>query len=227
MTVMSRAEQRLTPDVVQSVCFRTARLGRRGFDEEHVRAFCHQVEGELVMLLNERTALQEEVSRLRRRVLGVSGASGEDDGSGYGRPDAHRQAVSILSRAQQTADHYVAEAQEYSRHLAEDARRRRDEILAEAREHADQVIDGAHREASDAAQTAMAAPVLSAQSPAADRREIEAELAYLRTFSDVYRTHLRAYLDALLRNVDEWEHAEKSSLASVRADLPHLARPGP
>jgi hypothetical protein len=55
---------------------------------------------------------------------------------------------------------------------------------------------------------------------AAERQGLEAELAYLRTFSEVYRTHLRAYLEALLRNVDEWAGAEKSSLASVRADLP-------
>jgi cell division septum initiation protein DivIVA len=216
MSVMSQDEHRLTPDVVQAVSFRAARLGRRGLDEEHVRAFCHQVEAELVLLLNERTALQEEVGRLRRRVLGHPG---DDEGAGYGRADAHLQAVSILSRAQQTADQYVAEAQEYSRHLAEDARRRRDEILAEARTHADRVLEEAHREASAAARSAMAAPVTA--SPG-DRRELEVELAYLRTFSDVYRTHLRAYLDALLRNVDEWEHAEKSSLSAVR---PHLSGP--
>ncbi len=36
----------------------------------------------------------------------------------------------------------------------------------------------------------------------------------------MYRNHLRAYLEALLRNVEEWERAEKSSLAAARADLP-------
>ena len=52
-----------------------------------------------------------------------------------------------------------------------------------------------------------------------------AELACLRTFSDVYRNHLRAYLEALLRNVAEWERAEKSFPAAVRADLPALDVP--
>jgi DivIVA domain-containing protein len=220
MSVMSRVDQRLTPDLVQSISFRLARLGRRGFDEEHVRAFCRQVEAELVMLLNERTALQEEVGRLRRRVLGMGA---DETGVGYRREDAHIQAVGILSRAQQTADHYVAEAQEYSRHLAEDARRRRDQILAEARSHADRMMEEAHLEASQAAQTALAAPVMQ---PETGRKELEAELAYLRTYSDVYRTHLRAYLDALLRNVDEWEHAEKSSLSAVRPSLSRLSPPG-
>jgi cell division septum initiation protein DivIVA len=47
------------------VSFRLARLGRRGFDEDDVRDFCDRVEGELSLLLEERTALQAEVRRLR------------------------------------------------------------------------------------------------------------------------------------------------------------------
>jgi len=54
------------------------------------------------------------------------------------------------------------------------------------------------------------------------RREVEAELAYLRTFSNVYRKHLHAYLDALLRNVEEWERAKRTSLASVVVQLSRL-----
>lgn len=217
MSVISRTDNRLTPDAVQAVTFPSARLGRRGLDEEHVRAFCGQVERELVRLFNERTSLADEVQRLRRRVLGMSGADAE---AGYRQDDAHVQAVRILSKAQQTADNYVADAQEYSRQLAQDARRRRDEILAEARKHAAVMLEEAHAEASSAAEAALVAP--GGQAPDADRRELEAELAYLRTFSDVYRTHLHAYLDALLRNVEEWERAEKTSLASARSTLPRL-----
>jgi DivIVA domain-containing protein len=216
MTVISGTDNRLTPDAVQGVSFPSARLGRRGLDEEHVRAFCGQVERELVRLLNERTSLTDEVQRLRRRVLGLSGDEG---GSGYRQDDAHVQAVRILSKAQQTADRYVADAQDYSRQLAQDARRRRDEILGEAKSHAALMLEEAHGEASRAAEAAMAAPVTQ---PGSDVRELEAELAYLRTFSDVYRNHLHAYLDALLRNVEEWERAEKSSLAAARAELPRV-----
>lgn len=61
--------------------------------------------------------------------------------------------------------------------------------------------------------------------PGDGRTGLAAELASLRTFSDVYRNHLRAYLEALLRNVAEWERAEKSSLAAARADLPALDVP--
>ena len=165
-------DNRLTPDAVQAVTFPSARLGRRGLDEEHVRAFCGEVERELVRLLNERTTLTDEVQRLRRRVLGLSG---DESGARDRQDDAHVQAVRILSNARQTADRYVAQAQEYSRQLAEDARRRRDEILAEAKSHAALVLEEAHGEASRAAEAALAAPVTQAS---ADRREVEAELAY-------------------------------------------------
>ncbi len=209
MTVTYRTDERMTPDLIRSVSLPSARLGRRGYDEEHVRAFLAQVEHELVTLLNEKASLREEVTRLRQRVLGGD----VSDGYGFRPQDAHIQAVNVLSNAQQTADRYVADAQQYSRELAEDARRRRDEVIAEARAHADRVLEEAHAQASQAAVAVMSGPDGRG---GGERRNMEAEVAYLRTFSDVYRTHLRAYLEALLRNVEEWERA-------VRADLP----PGP
>jgi cell division septum initiation protein DivIVA len=182
-----------------------------------VRAFCAHVEHELVLLFNEKVSLQEEVERLRKRVLG---GSREGAQSGGATPeDAHVQAVSVLAKAQKTADRYVADAQAYSRDLAEDARRRRDDILAETRARAELLLEEAH---ADASQAAAAVPASPEPLDAAQRQELQAELAYLRTFSDVYRTHLRAYLEALVRNVDEWERAEKNSLASVRAELPRM-----
>ena len=190
MAMMSSADERLTPDVVQGISFRSARLGRRGFDEEHVRAFCRQVEAELVVLRSERSLLQQEVGRLRRRILGdPDGLPGLRRGGGSG------SAVGILSRAQQTAEHYVAEAQEYSRHLTRDAQRRRDGMVAGVRASLDRVIEQAHHEACQAARTALA----PAESPAAVR-EVRAELAYLRTFGDVYTERLRTCLDDLLRD---------------------------
>ena len=115
---------RLTPEFVQSVHFPAARLGKRGLDEARVQGFCEWVESELVRLLNERAALEEEVWRLRDRVRESDTVHPED---------GHMQAMYILSRAQQTADKYVANAQEYSREIAEEARRRREDILAEAK----------------------------------------------------------------------------------------------
>jgi hypothetical protein len=90
-------------------------------------------------------------------------------------------------------------------------------MLAEARARAAAVLEEAHGKASIAAEASLTGPIPGQDS---DRRELEAEVAYLRTYSDVYRTHLHTYLDTLLRNVEEWERAEKQTLAAVRGDTP-------
>lgn len=204
--------QRLSPAELQTVSFRRAGLGRRGLDEEQVRAFLGQVEQELVRVLNEKTALQNEVGRLRDRITG-----GGTRFTPAQAEDAHMQAVRILSKAQETADHYVADAQRYSRELAEEARRGRDEILTEAKARAVMVLDEAHHQASAAAEriTPSAGPMSDDE-----RRELEREVAYLRTFSEVYRTHLKTYLEALLRNVEQWGYSEQGALPSASMPPP-------
>ena len=112
---------RLTPQTLQTVTFPTARLGKRGVDEDHVRVFCEWVESELTRLLNEKTALEQEVGRLREHA--------RDDPP---EEDPQLNALSIMLRAKQTADQYVANAQEFSRDIAADARKRRAEILTES-----------------------------------------------------------------------------------------------
>lgn len=219
LPVPGGGDARLNPAELHEVPFRRAPFGRRGFDEEHVRAFLFQVEAELVRMLNERAALEDEVTRLRERL------SGESKDAGTARPgDAHVQAVRILSKAQQTADQYVNDAERYSRELAEDARRHRDEILAEARSRAALVLEEAHQKATTAAES-----VGNSSRPMSgdERRELEREIAYLQTFSDVYRNHLRSYLEALLRNVEEWERAQRASLAASRTERPRDPSPTP
>src|SRR6266571_8599686 len=153
MTIAWQDEQkRLTPDDVQSVSFPLSRLGRRGYDEEHVREFLQEVERELVTLLNEKVSLWNEVERLRRRIItGMKQGEKQGDGVLFGREDAHVHAVRILSNAQLTADRYVADAQAYSHRLTEEARTRRDEILVEAQQHADMVLEEASSRAREAA----------------------------------------------------------------------------
>src|SRR6266700_656929 len=230
MTVAWQEDQkRLTPDDVQAVSFPLSRLGRRGFDEEHVRAFLQEVERELVTLLNEKVSLWNEVERLRRRI--ITGMK-QGDGVLFGREDAHVHAVRILSNAQLTADRYVADAQAYSHRLTEEARTRRDEILVEAQQHADMVLEEASSRAREAALATLNAPVASVASVApqmeADRSALKAELAYLRTFGEVYRTHLRAYTEGMLRSIAEWERSEAGAIQQATAgagDLHNLGRP--
>src|SRR6266571_4396123 len=77
MTIAWQDEQkRLTPDDVQSVSFPLSRLGRRGYDEDHVRAFLQEVEREIVTLLNEKVSLWNEVDRSRRKRRRTGARSG-------------------------------------------------------------------------------------------------------------------------------------------------------
>ncbi|WP_165978477.1 DivIVA domain-containing protein [Actinomadura darangshiensis] len=206
---------RLTPGELHSVVFARAALGRRGYDEEQVRNFLQYVERELVQIFGDKAALADEVNRLR--ALAAKGTRGV-----MAPEDAHFQAVRILSQAQQTADLYVADAERYTRELAHEARLHREAILSDAKGRAEQLLEEAHRKAAAVADAAvrtaeqMAPPVARPDTvPDGERRAMEREIAYLRTYSDVYRTHLRSYLEALLRNVDEWESSERASLPGV------------
>jgi len=181
-----------------------------------VRAFLREVERELVTLLNEKVSLWNEVERLRRRIL-TGMKPGKDGGVLFGREDAHVHAVRILSNAQLTADRYVADAQAYSHRLTEEARSRRDEILTEAQRHADMVLAEAQSRAREAALATLNAPAVAPQMEA-DRSALKAELAYLRTFGEVYRTHLRAYTEGMLRSIAEWERSEAGAIEQASAD---------
>jgi cell division septum initiation protein DivIVA len=118
-------------------------------------------------------------------------------GAGIRPEDGHVQVV------------YVADAQEYSREIAVEARERHDDILREAQVRASMILDEAHASAS---QAASAVQSTREPLPAAGRQELQAEIAYLRTFSDVCRTHLRAYMESLTRSIEEWERAEREGV---------------
>jgi cell division septum initiation protein DivIVA len=204
--------EHLTPRVAAEASFPQAKFGRRGFDEAQVRAFCAWVADEVAAMHAERTDLEAEVRRLRSAQTTAAAVQH----NGEFAEESHIQAVHVLSKAQQTADRYVANAQEYSREIAEDARRRRDELLSEARVRASMILQEAQSRGEHAAELVPAglAPLTSSQ-----RRDLEAEIAYLRAFSGVCRAHLRAYLESLAKSVEEWERAEESAVTAARLGL--------
>ena len=218
--VIPSSAGRLTPEQVRSITFPPARFGRRGLDEVHVRAFCAQVEEEIVYLLNERASLYQQAEQLRQRFRDPV-----DGEPAYMSGIAHLQAVQVMVNAQKTAERFVGEAQQYCRELAENARQRRDQLLAEARLSAATMMERADSEArlavaEAAARTPAAAPAgAAAPASSSEQENLQEEITYLRMYSEVYRTHLRTYLEALLRNVDEWARAEQSP-ASVEHDQP-------
>ncbi len=195
-------------------------MGRHGLEEEPVRAFLADVHAEMVRLINERASLFQEVQRLRRRILGKENGN---DAILFGKDDAHVHAVRILSSAQRTADRYVADAQAYSGRLTEEARVRRDEIMGQAQQHADMLLDEARTRARAAAVDAMNHDGLPPQTDQ-ERRAVQAELAYLRTFSEVYRQHLKIYTEDVLRTIEAWETKERAASADV--PLTGRANPG-
>lgn len=203
-------KSRLTPDKLQTVTFPMSRLGRRGFEEEAVRDFLRVVYAEFVRLCNERASLWQDVQRLRKRII-AGKAEGDSKAVLFGEADAHVHAVRILSTAQVTADRYVADAQAYSSRVTEEARLRRDEIMREAQQYSDMLLEEAHAKASEAAVSALNGSPPPPQTDR-ERRAAQAELAYLRTYSDVYRAHLRAYTEGILRGIEEWERKEAASI---------------
>jgi DivIVA domain-containing protein len=178
---------RLTPDKLQDVTFPETRVGRRGYEEEPVNQFLRLVHGEFVRLVNERASLWQDVQQLRRRMLGA-----EDD-------EADENAT-----PRDEGDERAARTGEAA------ARVQVVEILREAQERSSFILEDAHEKARDAAVDALN----SSLPPQTDseRRATKAELAYLRTYSRVYREHLRAYTEGVLRGIEDWERKEAASL---------------
>ena len=84
------------------------------------------------------------------------------------------------------------------------------QILREAQERSSFILEDAHEKARDAAVNALNSSVpLQTDS---ERQATRAELAYLRTYSRVYREHLRAYTEGVLRGIEDWERKEAASL---------------
>jgi DivIVA domain-containing protein len=209
-------QQRLTLEELQSARFP---LGRRGYEEESVNGFLRLVQAEFVRLVSERASLWAEVQRLRRRILAgeLGGEAGEVDGDPKAvllrEADAPIPAVPIPSAGPAAAARYVAYAQAYSGRIAEAARQRRDHLMLEAEQLWDTFLEDAQAMAREAAVSALNLPA----PPQTDRERLaaQAELAYLRTYSDFYRAHLRAYTEGMLRGIEEWERKEAASFQEV------------
>jgi cell division septum initiation protein DivIVA len=170
-----------------------------------------------VQLINERASLWQDVQRLRQRILAGDTNSGPQ-AVVFGEVDPHAHAVQILSTAQVSADRYLTGSKVPSSEVTDDARRRRDDIRREAQQHSDLILDEAHTKARDAAASA-----LNEAPPQTDtaQRALQAELAYLRTYSKVYRAHLLAYTESVLRGIEEWERNEAGRLQQREPDSFH------
>ena len=210
-------QRRLSPDELQIATFPMSGLGRRGYEEAAVNRFLRKVHAEFVQLINERASLWQDVQRLRQRILAGQTNSGPQAVL-FGEVDPHAHAVQILSTAQVSTDRYLGGSEGYSSQVTEEARRRRDEIMREAQQHSDMILEKAHTKAREAAASA-----LNEAPPQTDteQRALQAELAYLRTYSSVYRAHLLAYTESVLAGIEEWERKEAGRLRQREPDSLH------
>jgi len=92
------------------------------------------------------------------------------------------------------------------------------QITPQAQMYADLILDHTRTQAREAAVSALDAA--SAPAPGRERQAAQAELAYMRTYSDVCRAHLRAYTEGILRGIDEWERNESASLQDAAQGRP-------
>lgn len=212
---------RLSPSDVHHVLFARARLGRRGYDEVEVDGFLERVQQELTRLISEKADLRDEVARLKAQLASAGERAPATDGV-LSHEEANLQAVRLLAAAQQTADVYVADAEKYSQRLTIDAREHSEQMLQEARSAAKKVMAEAERAARDAASRTIEGEVVSSSS--ISKEELDQQVAYLKTFGQVVRVQLRAYLEALLRDVeDEWGRADPTAAKELESSAPATA----
>jgi DivIVA domain-containing protein len=213
----SANEAGFTPFDLQSVRFPRAPMMHPGYVDTEVDRVMSRVAEELGRLYAEKAALRDQVRSLQAQVDGVV----------VPEPPSE-QAVRILSVAQQTADNYVAEAEEFSRQVTGEARSEYEELVRRARENAGAILQAAQEAAANINGAAADAPGSGQRSVA----EVEEEVAYLKAFGQACRVQLRAYLEALLTDVEnEWGRADPAAVppGALRPPAPRSngGTPGP
>jgi DivIVA domain-containing protein len=191
------SDRGITPADLQNLRFTRASMMRPGYVDSEVDRVMHRVAEELARHLAEKAELRDRLRALQSQVEGATQP-----------PPPSEQAVRILSTAQQTADNYVAEAEEFSRQMTSEARATYEEEIRQARENAGAIIQAAQEAAAK-----LSGGAAGADTGARSMEEVQEQVAYLKAFSQACRVQLRAYLEALLADVEnEWGRADPAAL---------------
>src|SRR3954468_23377783 len=208
----AEAERRVSPADVQSVRFSGGSMLHPGYSELEVDRFLNRVAQEIGRLHAEKAELRDSVHALQAQLHRAEAAAEQ---ATVPEPPSD-QAVRLLATAQQTADQYVAEAEDFSRQMTADARARFEEQLKHARETAGAIIQAAHEQAAHMTGTEERPAAAEPAQRSATTEELEEQVAYLKAFAQACRTQLRAYLEALLTDVEsEWGKANPVALPPV------------
>src|SRR4051794_15958047 len=206
-------DRRLGPGDIQSVRFSNGSMLHPGYNEVEVDRFLNRVAQELARLIAEKGELRDHVHALQAQVEEAEAMPVVEAPSD--------QAVRLLATAQQTADQYVAEAEDFSRQMTADARTRYEEQLRNARETAGAIIQAAHEQAEHMTTGGERAVAAEPVGRSATTEELEEQVAYLKAFAQACRTQLRAYLEALLTDVEsEWGKADPVALPAAPIRTP-------
>jgi DivIVA domain-containing protein len=206
-------ERGFTPADLHNVRFSRGSMLHPGYVDTEVDRVLNRVAEELGRLYAEKAALRDQVRSLQAQIDGVVIPEAPSD-----------QAVRILSSAQQTADNYVAEAEEFSRQVTSEARSEYEEAVRLAREKAGAIIQAAQETAARITAGAAGEPV-----DGRSAEELAEQVAYLKAFGQACRTQLRAYLEALLSDVEsEWGRAapEVAAPAAPKPPAPRAVASG-
>ena len=186
-----------TADDLRRVHFTPASMLHPGYTDREVDQFVSRAADELARLTEENAQLRKQVQHLSQQVDAAAA-----------RPSPSEQAVGILATAQLTADQYVAEAEDFSRQMTSEARTQYEELVTEARERAGAIVQAAAE-----ARAAIAASGGGGNGGGANNQELQEQVAYLKAFGQACRVQLRAYLEALLADVEtEWGRAHPAVL---------------
>jgi DivIVA domain-containing protein len=186
-----------TADDLRAVSFTQASMLHPGYTDREVDQFVARAADELARLSEENEQLRRRVAELQAELETAAA-----------RPTVSDQAVGILATAQLTADEYVAEAEDFSRQMTSEARAQYEEQLSEARERAGAIIQAATE-----ARAAIAGSASARGADGPDTAALQEQIAYLKAFGQATRVQLRAYLEALLRDVEtEWGRAHPAVL---------------
>ena len=108
----------------------------------------------------------------------------------------------MLSLAQQTADQAVADARREADEALGRARREVDDILSNARRQAEQITSDARARAQSLERDAQERHRHAMGSLPQLREELERQVDDLRAFERQYRSHLKAYIESQLRDLE-------------------------
>src|SRR3954447_12692784 len=196
----------LTPADLQSLRFTRASMLHPGYVDSEVDRVMSRLAEELGRHIAEKAQLRDQLRALQAHVEGV-----------VPQEPPSEQAVRILATAQQTADNYVAEAEEFSRQVTSEARAEYEELTRQARDTAGGIIQAAQEAA---AKLADGVPIRS-DGGGRTVEELEEQVAYLKAFGQACRVQLRAYLEALLSDVEsEWGRADPAAVQAERLRPP-------